>query len=307
MEITKFFTTYGTNEQCQEGFIAIRQKAGIVCRICNEKTPHTYYPNYKRFCCKQCRTFTGLRAGTVMESSKIPLKYWFWAMYFMTMNRTPFSCKEVARKLEHKRYATVWFLMHKIRALMGKRDSQYQLSNEVEMDDAFVKTFREQIKTDNTSFTKGRGSERMTKMFVMTEQYEMTIKEKLRKRPKYIKMVAMEVLTADAAEMVAREYINPTSILKTDGHKSFCRLKKLFANHTMKKIPPKQAHIELQWVHTAIANVKASISGVYRNVTDKWLQNYLDEFCYISNRRKFQPHLFERILSVGLSINLSEM
>lgn len=143
----------------------------------------------------------------------------------------------MTRKLEHNRYATVWFLMHKIRALMGQRDSQYQHSNEVEINGAFVKTFWGQIKTDNTSFTKGRASERITKMFVMTEQYVMTIKEKLRKKPNHIKMVAMEVLTADAAGIVAREYINPTSILKKDGHKSFCRLKKSICKSYDEKDP----------------------------------------------------------------------
>ena len=43
------------------------------------------------------------------------------------------------------------------------------------------------------------------------------------------------------------------------------------------KVPSKQAHIQLPWVHTAIGNAKKVLQGIHQHVKPEYLQNYLDE------------------------------
>ncbi|MEI6859781.1 MAG: transposase, partial [Shewanella sp.] len=44
----------------------------------------------------------------------------------------------------------------------------------------------------------------------------------------------------------------------------------------------------LPWVHIAIGNLKAFLLGTFHGVSGKYLQEYLDEFCYRFNRRKME-------------------
>lgn len=45
---------------------------------------------------------------------------------------------------------------------------------------------------------------------------------------------------------------------------------------------------KLPWVHTMISNSKKMLLGVHHSVGEKYLQNYLNEFCYKLNRRNFE-------------------
>jgi hypothetical protein len=45
-----------------------------------------------------------------------------------------------------------------------------------------------------------------------------------------------------------------------------------------------------------ISNAKRNLPGTYHKTKDMYLQNYLDEFCFKTNRRLFQADLFEHLL-----------
>ena len=64
----------------------------------------------------------------------------------------------------------------------------------------------------------------------------------------------------------------------------------------MEKSTKKTTNETLKWVHIAISNAKRNLLGVYHKVKGKYLQLYLDEFCYISNRRYFGERLFDRMV-----------
>jgi hypothetical protein len=44
------------------------------------------------------------------------------------------------RQLGHKHYGPIWALLHKLRAVMGRRDSEYTLKDVIEPDDVFFST-----------------------------------------------------------------------------------------------------------------------------------------------------------------------
>lgn len=56
-----------------------------------------------------------------------------------------------------------------------------------------------------------------------------------------------------------------------------------------------------KWVRIAISNAKRNLLGIYHMVMLKYLQNYLDEFCYKLNRRFFGEKLFDRMVIATLS------
>ncbi len=61
-------------------------------------------------------------------------------------------------------------------------------------------------------------------------------------------------------------------------------------------VKPTDAGKVLPWVHTMISNAKRTLLGAHHMVSKKYVQNYLDEFCYKVNRRYFGEELFDRLL-----------
>lgn len=69
--------------------------------------------------------------------------------------------------------------------------------------------------------------------------------------------------------------------------------------HKAMIVPLKEARKKLPSVHTVISNEKTIFLGVHHSTGNEYLQNYLNEFCYKSNHRKFRSDLFDRMIIAG--------
>lgn len=56
----------------------------------------------------------------------------------------------------------------------------------------------------------------------------------------------------------------------------------------------------LPWVHIAIGNLKTFLLGTFHGVSGKYLQEYLDEFCYRFNRRFIEKQIPNRLLNLSI-------
>lgn len=117
----------------------IRDKQEKICPICGSDD---FYWKSDKLCyeCKHCHHRMSIRTGTVMENSKLPFRYWFIAIHLLTATKQSFSAMELQHQLGHKRYQPIWEMLHKLRNVMGKRDSRYTLSGEMEIDEGFFST-----------------------------------------------------------------------------------------------------------------------------------------------------------------------
>ena len=307
MKLIEFIKEYPDEQSCKDSFRDNRLKIGVVCRKC-KCTEHYWMKNVEQFQCKECRTRTTLRSGTVMEASNLPFRIWFLVMHLMTATKKGFSAKEIQRQLGHKRYEPIWYMMQKIRIAMGARDEKYTLSGLTEMDEGFFTT----VESDNRGKRKkklkrGRGSQNRTPVLVMAET--KTSKTRKKGRPSYsckhFKMCVMKDLTSDTIQSIAKDSLDPNARVKTDNFSSYSKLNQVVRKHTSKTVKPKDAGKELPWVHTAISNAKRNLLNSYHHIDDIYLQNYLDEFTYRLNRRYFGENLFGRLLIACVSFSWS--
>ena len=58
-------------------------------------------------------------------------------------------------------------------------------------------------------------------------------------------------------------------------------------DHEARVTPPNKIDQWLPRVHIAMGNLKAFLLGTFYDVSRKYLQEYLNEFCYRYNRRFF--------------------
>ena len=173
--------------------------------------------------------------------------------------------------------------------VMGKRDNLYQLSGQVELDNAFITTLIPEDQKDK-ALKRGVGSQKQSKVVVMSES-TFVDNPKPGKKPKrvnHIKMMVIDDLKADTVSNIVKEQMNPSVELTTDDSTSYTKLGEHVKSHQAKVVKPEDLPKILPWVHIAIGNVKRLLLDMHHQLTKEYLQYYLNEFCYKFNRRFFK-------------------
>jgi hypothetical protein len=116
----------------------------------------------------------------------LPLRYWFAAFYLLTSAKKSFSPKELQRRLGHKHYESVWALLRKLRAIMGRRDSEYTLEGIIEPDEDFFST---EVPEKDKQLKRGRGSQKKSKVLVMAESVPVDREEGVKRMASHAKSI----------------------------------------------------------------------------------------------------------------------
>lgn len=300
MNILAFHKQFKTEEDCRTHFRLQREKKGITCKNgCNVK--HYWYENQGYWKCSKCSSRTNLRAGSMMENSKLPFMYWYITIHLMTSTKKSFSALEIQRQLGHNRYEPIWAMMNKIRMTMGKRDAIYTLKGDMEMDDAFFEVVEAKGNAKPENLSRGRGSERQAEVLVMVESkpVEETSKHKPKRVMRYIKMQVIDDVSSESINYEVFKGVDEKSNIVTDGWRGYSKLKELVNGHQQEVVPPKEAGKVLPWVHISISNAKRLLLNTHHSIGRAFLQNYLNEFCYKLNRRYMNDNLFDRLIVAG--------
>ena len=304
MKLIEFSKRFPDEASCEEYLKNHREKVGVVCKRCGGH--QQIWDKYNKcWICKKCGHKTTLTADTVMHNSKLPLMYWFTAIHPLTSTRKTFSALEMQRQLGHKRYQPIWEMMHKLRSVMGQRDTTYQLSESLELDEAFFSTENSDEAKKQEERKAGAGSQRKSKVLVMIES--KAVPENKQKKGKkdrksgHIKMKVVPDMLASTVTEVSKAAVSANSRIIMDDSRSHTKLKGWFKEVYPIKTLPEQASKILPWVHTAISNAKSLLLDMYHGIKDEFLQSYLDEFCWKFNRRSFGDRLFDRLVLAAVS------
>ena len=275
----EFINEYSTEEDCREHLFEIRWPKGFTCPKCGNSG---YYNITTRdlFECTSCHYQASVTSGTIMERTRIKLQTWFWAIYLVGRDKRGLSATMLSKELGIA-YSSSWYLLHRIRKAMADRDSGYNLSGVVELDDAYFGAAGKGGK-------RGRGTSK-AKVVI-----GLSLSDK--GRPQYIKMQVVDDLKKETIAAFAQDHIEGGSTISSDAYRSYHKLISEGYNLEAKVFNPTENPEHLKWLHTMVANAKAFINGTFHGLDDKHLQRYLDEFCYRFNRRWFSNELFNRIV-----------
>ena len=330
MILSQFEGRFPTEESCISYFRDIRIQQGVSCPRCSATT-RKWLQGRRSFQCTRCGCSIPLTKGTVMEHSKLSLRTWFYAMHLMTSIKQVLSAKEVQYQLRLEQYPPVWLMMMKLRNIMGKRDSIYQLSDEVELDEAFF-PIRTSGDKRGEKLKRGAGSQQQAKVLVIVEskpvdeilrEYlsaakpesvekaarltERTKGRTIGKTVHYIKMFVIEDLSAKTLDEIVRKCVDKDAIVVTDGSSSHINFKEYFKRHEphVEKDVDEVVRASLPWVHIVIGMCRDGISAIHGEVDKQFLQLYLNEFCWKFNRRFFRDStdpkydLFDRLVKIA--------
>jgi len=293
MNILSFIDEFPDEQSCILHFKAQREKEGIKCKKCGCEKQY-WLKAKNQWQCSSCKFRTCLRSGTTFQHSKLSLRKWYLAMALMSMTKKGLSAKEMQKQLGHKRYATIWKMMHTIRTAMGNRESLYKLKGMIEFDEAYVK----KSTSADITLKRGKGSQGVQNVGVAAEStpLEDPVTGKESKHCGYFKMKALKGHKAKEIDELVQENFDEKSIVFSDKSTSYGNIEDYVETHYVEKSSNQTTVSTLKWVHIAISNLKRWLLGIHHKIKGKYLQAYLDEFCYKLNRRFFGEKLFDRLV-----------
>ena len=136
MSLTAFQEQFPTEASAVAHFEAMRWPDGPRCPMC--KSPNVASVKSAKplpYRCRACREYFSVKTRTVMQSSKIGVKTWLLAIYFMSVAKKGVSSLQMSRQLG-VRQATAWFMCHRIREAWNQ--GRFILDGEVEMDETYM-------------------------------------------------------------------------------------------------------------------------------------------------------------------------
>ena len=284
--LSDFIQAFGTEEKCYAALEAARWPNGFCCPHCGvaESFGVIHDGRRKRYQCKSCRHQITVTAGTIFDSTKLPLAKWFQAIYLVTHAKNGISAMELRRQLGVS-YPTGWKIKHKLMEAMQERDSQYLLKGIIHVDDAY-------FGGELSGGKAGRGSENKVPFVAAVELNDEG-------RPIHIKMDRVSGFTSEAIKAWTKKRVASGSAVFSDGLACFRATAEAGCEHIPEVIggrKPKEVPI-FQWLNTIMGNVKTGLSGTYHAFNfNKYGNRYLSEVAYRFNRRFNLKGLPKRLL-----------
>lgn len=286
--MAEFEDRFDTEAACREYLFAVRWPEGWRCPRCGEGDG---WPNARGLVeCRACGHQSGLTAGTVFHSTKLPLRLWFKAMFLMVTQKNGVSAKALQGFLGIS-YPTAWTWLHKLRRAISMRPHA-PLEGVVEVDDTYWGGTRQ----GERGRRKGGGSKDLVLVAV-------EVKENASGR---VRLAHAPDHTGGSFRGIVGEAVAQGSEVRTDGLNSYARLGESGYRHVAEVIGPNQGARAVQVlpkVHRAISLLKRWLIGTHQGAPKgKHLAHYLEEFEFRYNRRssRHRSLLFQRLLDCAL-------
>jgi transposase-like protein len=278
----EFLDLYGTEEKCRKVVFDWRWPEGFICPACGGRE-FSFVESRNLYQCSACRRQTSLTAGTILQSTKVPLTLWFRAMYHLTQSKQGISSLELGRRLGVTQ-TTAWKLKHKLMQVMMERDAAKPLSGRVEMDDAY-------LGGERSGGKRGRGAPGKVAFIAAVE----TTPEG---KPVRLKLRRVRGFRKKEVGKAAKRMLAPACSVVTDGLACFRGVKAAGCKHYGAPTGTGREAVTwspFKWVNTALGNIKSAITGTYRAIRAKHVPRYLAEFAYRFNRRYDLPAMIPRL------------
>ena len=205
MTFNEFTTRFATEEQCRSYLYDLRWPNGFVCPKCNQSTK-SWPIGESLHECSECGHQASVIAGTIFQDTRMPLKTWFTAIWWITTQKNGASAMGLQQILGLKSYKTAWTWLHKIRKAMVF-PNRLKLTGSVEVDETY-------IGGEEIGGKQGRGSENKILVVIAVEVNE-------KRKPGRVRMSVVPNASGEALKPFIVENIEEGSNIITDGWKGY--------------------------------------------------------------------------------------
>ena len=270
--LDNLYRKFTTERICREWLSKVRWGEVVVCPHCGSIIVYRSKSKVSYHCdeCNNC--FTPLY-GTIFQSTKLPLRKWFVAIWLVINNKKGVSSAMLSRELGITQ-KSAWYMLMKIRQLLPQEETK--LEGAVQIDCGYV-----------------GGLLRWTNQFHTPRNY---LRNKvallgLATKDRYVVKVVDEG-NWNSINPILHKYINKDNIIYSDLGNEFKKIQKEFGctHYTV-------CHEDKRWkdpitgattskVEATWSHIKRHHKGIYHKLPKRRSQLYVDEFVYRYNTLK---------------------
>ena len=280
--LLEFHEAFPDEEACWAWLRRARWPRGFRCPRCD----------HRRSCrlrargleqCAACRYQASLTAGTVLHGTRVPLRLWFLALFFVGRHKQGISALQLQRDTGLGSYRTAWLLLHKVRSALGPKPGEL-LSGLVEADETYLLAPHEKGRAG------GRAPGRKVLVGVVVERRGWG-----RARLDVLESHSFE---RDLGPFVRGAIEAPRTTVRTDGLDGYRPLAQAGIRHERRVQGPDRSRAPrlLPASHAVFYHLKAWLRGTFRGVSRRHLPAYLNEFSYRFSHRHQDPGIAGLIL-----------
>lgn len=285
--LAAFIEDFPDEAACWRFLFRARWPRGFVCPRCQHRAGYFLAARRLRQCAA-CRHQVSVTAGTVFHKTRLPLRTWFLAIFFVGRHKQGISALQLRADTGIGSYRAAWLLLHKLRATLGREPGE-RLLGHVEADESYLGAPHEKGRRG------GRAFGRKTLVGVVVE------------RRRDAGRVRLDVLDSHGFDQIGpfvRGAVDlPRTTLHSDGLSAYVRLARAGLHEhvrTVQGTDRAQGPRLFPWSHVIFSNLKSWLRGTFHGVSPAYLPQYLEEFSFRYNHRSRPGELATLVLRRAL-------
>ena len=245
---------------------------GRYCPRCGSTRTHEASHAKSPYRCTDCRAYFSVKAGTLAEASKVPLRKWVFAIYLEATSLKGVSSMKLHRDIGVTQ-KTAWFMLHRIREAWGG-DGDGPFGGPVEFDETYVGGKRKNMSNAKRKAATGRGPVDMVAVVGAKDRATNKVNARV-----------IESTDKGTLQDFVAENAEPDAVVYTDDAAAYEGIPNPHQSvkHSVSEYVNGMAHtngIESFW-----SMLKRAHKGTFHKISPKHLQRYVNEFCASHNMR----------------------
>lgn len=276
IDIIEVYQRFPSQESCLEYLEKVRWKGKPMCPYCKSENS-SLLTNENRHHCNNCNTSYSVTVGTIFHKTHLDFQKWFLALSLILNAKKGISARQLSRDLDVNKN-TAWYMAMRIRRAMSERWHRELLQDIIEMDETYVGG-KPRLGNNRRTIEKnkrGRGTEKIPVVGIIERNGKVKAGARIDK-----------ILSAKKLQALVRSNVDLTvyTIITDDfrGYLGFSKIvKHQVVDHTKCFT---RGDVHTNSVESFWALLKRGIKEQYHKISRKYLNKYVDEFCYRHNNR----------------------
>ena len=288
MNIIEIYKKFPTHESCIAHLENVRWNDTPVCPYC-KSTNQTPEIATHRYHCNNCNTAYSVTVGTIFHHTHLDLQKWFLAISLVLNAKKGYSARQLARDIDVTK-DTSWRILMQIRKAFV--DDKEMLDGIVEADETFIGGKNKNRHADKkVQNSQGRSFKDKTPVIGVLERGGKVVAKKAKDTSSNTLMKFLKRNVKQGSTVSTDEWVGYNKVSEKFAH--------LVVNHGSGQYVEGEAHtntLEGFW-----SLFKRGIIGQYHQISEKYLNKYVDEFCFRYNNRN-NSSIFELVIEKSVRL-----